>query len=639
MLHIDKGHQFFLLALKRVGLAFLISTLCRVIFYIFNLNSFDGNIVSVLWHGLRFDSVSISYFFSLFILLSILPIAWQKKKWYQNIVEVSFYLGAVFTIIPNIYDTISYHFTLKRSTADVIKFAATGDEAKNVALDFMVDSWYLVLITILLFWLTIKLYRKTKHFSASLQYNVKQIAVQFGFMILGLGLLLLGARGGLELKPINIIEASRYVQPKYAPLVLNTPFTIAKTYFQESIQPKSYFSKEEVNEIYEPKFTVKTDVLPNGKNVMVIILESFAKEYVGYFNDGRNFTPFLDSLMEHSLVYTDAYANGQQSMDAVPAIFGSLPDLMNRPYILSSYSSNVLPGIGTPLNNAGYETSFYHGGKNGTMGFDGLINNVGIKKYNGLNEYPPAQVERDTDGKWGIYDGPYFSYLADDLAKMKQPFFSSVFSLSSHFPYTLPKGYENRFPKGEHEIMELVAYADDALKQFFKKVKTMDWYMNTLFVITADHTAQPIKKYYKSKIGKYAIPMVLFTPDQTLKGKNNKPVSHVDILPTVLDYVQLSGDYFTFGSSMLGDENGFVIHLENGAYQYVDSNYVVLSNGKSVLEFHKRKSPEELQPLNVIGGVKEDDERLQEISKKISAYIQQYNNSMLNNKLFVRESK
>lgn len=637
MYRIDKGHQFFLLALKRVGLAFLISTLCRIIFYIFNINSFDGNVVSVLWHGLRFDAVSISYFFSLFILLSILPIGWQKKKWYQNIIEVTFYLGAVLTIIPNIYDTISYHFTLKRSTADVIKFATTGDEAKDVAFDFMVDSWYLVLITIFLFWLTVKLYRKTKQFSSSLHYNIKQVMLQFGFLILGLGLLLIGARGGLELKPINIIEASRYVQPKYAPLVLNTPFTIAKTYFQESIQSKSYFSQEEVNEIYQPKFTVESDTLPNGKNVVVIILESFAKEYVGYFNGGKNFTPFLDSLMNHSLVYTDAYANGQQSMDAVPAIFGSLPDLMNRPYILSSYSSNVLPGIGTPLNNAGYETSFYHGGKNGTMGFDGLINNVGIKKYNGLNEYPQEQVENDTDGKWGIYDGPYLSYWADDLSRMKQPFFSSMFSLSSHFPYTLPKGYENKFPKGEHEIMELVAYADDALRQFFEKSKTMNWYKNTLFIITADHTAQPIKDYYKSKIGKYAIPMVLFAPDNSLKGENNKPVSHVDILPTVLDYAQLKGDYFTFGSSMFGDENGFVIHLENGAYQYVDSNYVVLSNGKSALEFHKRMNKEEVNPLHNIDRTEYDKKMLIEISKKISAYIQQYNNSMLKNRLFIQK--
>ena len=529
---------------------------------------------------------------------------------------------------------------MKRSTADVFQFAATGDDAAKVIPDFIKENWILVILLVIILWLTAKLYNKTKRYFVKVKPTFKSVIIQFGFMLLGLGFVVLGARGGMELKPINIIEASRYVKPKFVPVVLNTPFTILKTMLQESIKPVTYFTDEEGDKLYDAIFTVKNEETdhPVKKNVVVIILESFAKEYVGYFNPERHFTPFLDSLMKESLVFTDAYASGQQSIDAVPAIFTSMPDLMTRPYILSSYSNNKLPGLPTALNNKGYKTSFFHGGNNGTMGFDGFMNTVGIQKYYGLDQYPEERVPRDTDGKWGIYDGPYLEYYAKELGKQSQPFFSSIFTLSSHFPYTLPNGFDNKYPKGEHEIMELVAYSDDMLGRFFDQIKGEEWYKNTLFVITADHTAQPIDDYYKSKVGKYAVPLFLYSPTGEFKGEDNEVSSHVDIMPTVLDYAGLEGTYFTHGTSLLdSNREGYAMQFENGMYQYVDKHYVLLFDGKEIKETYRRKGPEALDGFYLH---KADEEEQKEIDKclvKMKAVIQKYNNSLIYNKLYVRE--
>ena len=632
-----KAFSYFKMLAQRVAIAFLVSTICRLVFYIYNVHNFVGNPLNAFFQGLRFDAVSVTYCFAPMIILSLLPLPWRRTKIYQGIIEFTFYLGIILTIVPNFVDTISYHFTVKRSTADVLQFAATGDDASKVIPDFIKDNWYLVLLLFGLLWIIAKLYKRTKRHFVKVQTTFKSFIIQFGLMLLGLGFVVLGARGGMELKPINIIEASRYVKPNFVPVVLNTPFTMLKTLLQESIKPKKYFSEDEVKEIYQPIFKVEAEgeVQSTKKNVVVIILESFAKEYVGYYNPERNFTPFLDSLMGESLVFVDAYSSGQQSIDAVPAIFASMPDLMTRPYILSSYSNNKLPGLPSAFNENGYQTSFFHGGHNGTMGFDGFMNIVGVNKYYGLEQYPENQVERDTDGKWGIYDGPYFEYFVDELDKQKEPFFSSIFTLSSHFPYTLPDGFENKYPKGQHPIMELVAYSDDMLRAFFNNAKEKPWFKNTLFVITADHTAQPIDDFYKSRIGKYAVPLVVHDPSGNLKGVDSTVSSHIDIMPTVLDYAQLEGEYFTHGTSLLNkDRKGYAMQLERGLYQYVDKDYVLMFDGKEIKESYRRPSIDVLEGFGLGYSTKEEKEHIDQLMIKMKAVIQEYNNTLIYNRLY-----
>ncbi|HIF14690.1 MAG TPA: LTA synthase family protein, partial [Bacteroidetes bacterium] len=124
-------------------------------------------------------------------------------------------------------------------------------------------------------------------------------------------------------------------------------------------------------------------------------------------------------------------------------------------FSLSKYCTNKIDGLGSILNKEGYETSFFHGAPNGSMGFESLSNLFGITNYYGMDNY---KEKSDFDGVWGVWDDKFFAYFADELNKMEKPFFSSIFSCSSHHPYKIPKKFTNKFKKGKHPMHECVQY-------------------------------------------------------------------------------------------------------------------------------------------------------------------------------------
>ena len=192
------------------------------------------------------------------------------------------------------------------------------------------------------------------------------------------------------------------------------------------------------------------------KNVVIIILESFSKEYVGYYNNGSGYTTFLDSIIPHSLVMENGYANGIKSIEALPAITSSVPTLMNEPFITSSYATNSYYSIASLLKKEGYSTSFFHGGTRGTMGFYQFSKKAGFDKYFGLEEYGK---EKDNDGVWGIYDGPFFKYFSDYLNKEQQKVIKEIMGI-----------------RPEIVTKEKIIYKEKQVKQMKPKINTYDDY-------------------------------------------------------------------------------------------------------------------------------------------------------------------
>ena len=125
-----------------------------------------------------------------------------------------------------------------------------------------------------------------------------------------------------------------------------------------------------------------------------------------------------------------------------------------------------------------------------------------------MNEYG---TRKDFDGLWGIWDHKFLDFYAEGLNKMQQPFVSSIFTITSHHPYKVPKDYRQQFSKkeGEHPMYSCVQYTDYSLKLFFDKVKKSSWYNNTLFVITADHTNYSKLKKYKNSMGIFRVPIII----------------------------------------------------------------------------------------------------------------------------------
>ncbi|OFY22411.1 MAG: hypothetical protein A2W88_07675, partial [Bacteroidetes bacterium GWF2_40_13] len=504
-------HQYLLA--QRLFLIMIFMTLTRVVFYIMNFHLFSSlNFSEVLLHfmyGMRFDLATIALANISYVLFSSLPTVVLNRPWYQLFLKYLFIVPNIILLAINMVDCKFYEFEGKRLTADFFNKEWLGNDFVTLLPEFIKDYWYAVLLFAVLTFLFIYLYPKYSQNkfqnSPSKLYNIV-VQSLLGVIIIGLTIVL--GRGGFQLKPISIITAARYAAPENIALVLNSPFTVIKTFGRQSLPNPEYFTEEELSKTFNPEQHYGDSLPMNKKNVVLIILESFGKEYSGFLNEKRTtYTPKFDSIMQLGLTCTQGYSNGKRSIEALPSIMSGIPSLMDNAFITSSYTSIHIESIGSLLKKQGYYTAFYHGGKNGTMGFDNFIKLSGIENYFGLDEYPNLA---DNDGNWGIFDEPYLTYFCNEISQMQEPFFASVFTLSSHHPYQLPLSHQGKYPKGNLVNLESIGYADFSLGKFFQLAAKQPWFSNTVFVLCADHTAQADEEFYKSTMGKFAIPIVFY---------------------------------------------------------------------------------------------------------------------------------
>ncbi|MFZ5554113.1 MAG: LTA synthase family protein [Bacteroidota bacterium] len=616
------------LLLKRLGIALLMFTICRLLFFVFNKSLFHGVNAGAFWGGFWFDLAAISMFFSPFILFSLVPFSFREKKGYGIFLSVVFHIANGLCIILNCIDFEFFKFTNKRTTADVFDMLSYGNDAQNLLPTLLKSYWYVALTAIALIILSIYLFRKFASGEAKmLSWKTDSI-----LLIIAIPVFILLARGGFGVRPINIVHASRYAEPQNIPVVLNTPFTIIKTWNYPALEPLEFYPDEEVKTIFDPVVQYRQPASPNGKgsNVILFILESFSYEYIGKLSGRKTCTPFLDSLMDEGLIFTHAFSNGKRSIEAMPSIVASIPTLMNTPYISSPYSGNNIDALGTLMKKMGYATAFFHGASNGSMGFDAFSKISGFDSYYGQTEFGD---DSKSDGTWGIFDEEFFRFFGENLNTLPQPFCAGIFTLTSHHPYPIPNRYQSRFSEHDHPMNNVIMYSDFALQTFFDYAKKQEWYNNTLFVFVADHTSDSEDPFYSNCLGRYKIPLLFFHPsDSTLKGKNSQTVQQIDVLPSVLHYAGYSEPFFCFGKSVFDtDREHYAVNLVNDIFQYTDNDYLLqFANEESIALFNIRT--DSLLQNNLL---ETEKEKAAVIEKKAKAFLQTYHNSLIRNKTSV----
>jgi phosphoglycerol transferase MdoB-like AlkP superfamily enzyme len=622
----------------RLLILIIVFQITRLLFLLFNLSVFESSnfsdlLLAFLW-GTRFDLWVIFWFNAIFILLNVIPGNYKDRRGFQSFLKYYFIIVNSILLLPNLIDIEYFKFTNKRSTADIFSFISTGDDTWVMLPQFLKDFWFIILIWIVLILLMWKLYNliiiKTV---VNELLKLKHIVIQLVIFVF-IGCFMFMVLRGTNLRPVNLLSAARFVTNREIPLVLNTPFSIIRTWSKDNLVAKKYFDENVSSKYFSPFYEIKSEneISNQGKNVVIIILESFSKEYIGYFNnDCKGFTPFLDSLLGESMVFENSYANGKKSIESLPAILAGIPSLSETPYVLSKYSTNKIDGLPGILKKHGYSTSFYHGGTNGTMGFDVFSLMAGCDNYFGKNEYPDS---KDYDGHWGIWDEPYFQYFSKQLEHKKEPFFSVVYSLSSHHPYKVPEKYKTKLPTGKYEIFQSIAYTDLALRKFFDEAKKSKWFANTVFLITADHTFWALDEFYNNRIGMYSVPIVMYSPsDSLLKGRNENIMQHSDVTPTILDYLSFNDTVICFGKSAFDNSQvHFSVNYISGNYQLIKDNYLLLFDGdKSVAMFNYKK--DRMLNNNILDSVKTKSIEMERLIKSI---IQNYNNRLISNKLTVK---
>jgi phosphoglycerol transferase MdoB-like AlkP superfamily enzyme len=614
-----------ILFLKRFFLIVIIYQFSRVLFYLMNSKLFEAFTFQTFLGGLIFDFAAIAYINIVFLLAHLIPGNFKYKPRYQSILKISFYAVNLIFIATNFIDIIYYRFTGRRSTFGMITAKGMEQEALGLIPSFLKEFWYifvLFLIVSIIFW---KLIPNLKTHLIHEKSTKKDYYKQYSYFVLSIVIILLMGRGGFRKKPIKIVDAAEYGALNNSALVLNTPFCILKSAVKkEDIDKVNYFDEKELTSIYNPVISLKSSEPTIKKNVVILILESFGNE-----NIGRGQTPFLDSLITKSYYFKNGFANGKVSIDAVPSILSSIPSLMNNSFILSSYSLNKINGLPKIFKKEGYNTSFFHGAFNGSQNFDQYAQVAGFDQYFGKDQYTGEEA---FDGKWGIFDEEFLQFYAAKLTSFKQPFFSSLFTISSHSPYTIPEKYKGKFPKGTTEIQESIAYTDFALRRFFDTAKKQGWYKNTLFVISSDHTSSGgDKDIDKTNIGKFNIPILFFDPSNPeLTGVNEKNFQQIDIMPSILDYLNIKTEMVSFGKSYKSKDN-YVVYYLQGTYHYIkDDYYLAFANNKTIGLYNWKKDI--LLKNNLM---LEDKTKVKESEKFLKAYIQSFNERVVNNKLAI----
>ena len=618
-------------------------SLCRIGFFMFNSKMFPGvsisQLLTLLKGGLMFDISAVVYINMLFILLHIIPFEVRYKDVYQLILKYIFFITNGIAIAMNGMDFVYYRFVEKRATADVFKTFEHETNLIKLFFRFLSDYWPATLFTFFAWFLMVYFYNQVKVEKPVKVNKIVYYSVNILMIPLVIALVIGAARGGYKhsTRPITISNAARYVEsPRDVAIVLNTPFSIFRTFNKKALVKYKFFDDEKLNNLYNPiHIPLKTKPFTRD-NVVIIILESFAREYIGSLNHSleggtyKGYTPFIDSLISVSLTFDVSIANGKKSIDAMPSILASVPSL-ETPYTISHYANNQIDGLPALLKKKGYYSAYFHGAPNGSMGFDSFAKMAGFDNYIGLNEYPE---KADFDGVWGVWDEPFFKFFGEKLNSFKQPFLASIFSVSSHHPFKVPEKYTGKFKKGSAPILEVVGYSDFALKEFFNEISKAPWFKNTLFVITADHTNESVHKEFQNNFGSYSIPIVFFKAGSDLRGIKNRIAQQIDIMPTVLSYLNYDEDYFAFGNNLLDDSyESFAFNTSGSTYHLYMKDHILEMSDNIAIGLFNYKTDLFLEN-NLLG--RNPDLQLQ-MEDKLKAIIQSYNSRLVDNNMIIRK--
>jgi arylsulfatase A-like enzyme len=614
-----------LLLFKRIIPVYLLYTVCRLLFYVFNRNAFadltSSELASICFYGLRFDTFSVLTGNAVFVLLSILPLNAINESYYKKTMLWVYGISNSICLIFNLVDIAYFPYIKKRSTADILKQTGGQTDLSKLLPQYIADFWYLLVIAFILMFILIWYYRRIPVIKVNYSYTLKSFSGLFFVFLLSATIVVIGIRGGFQRIPFDVVDAGKYTEPQNISLLLNTPFTIIKSIEKDELQPLDFgISSSEMKAVFNPVHQYKNDsaIKPN---IVVIILESFAKEYTG-MGKTISYTPFFDSLMMQSLIFTNAYANGHKSIEGIPAILSAMPSLMENPFINSAYSGNQYNSLAGILKKIGYTTAFFHGGINGTMNFDSYARQAGYERYFGKNEY---NNDKDFDGYWGIWDEPFYKYSIKQMNQLPQPFHTALFSLSSHHPYQIPEAYNGKFKKGSLEIHESIGYGDYALKTFFNQAQKQKWFSNTLFVLCADHCSLSNHPFYTNNIGQFSIPIAFYMPGKIKPSKYPYVFQQSDIMPSILNYIGYSGSFCAFGKSYKDSTQRFACYYSNSThYMLTDSVLLTFSNFK-LNSVYSYKSDSVLNK-NLKGKV-----NTEYAEKQFKCFIQSYNNSLINN--------
>ncbi|MDR1232850.1 MAG: sulfatase-like hydrolase/transferase, partial [Puniceicoccales bacterium] len=468
--------KYWKILLCKFGALLAIFSAVRFLFFCGNykilVNEPPWHIFKAFVVGIRFDLATIAIFNLPVWVFWSLPLKLRSWKVFNAIGTAWFLMANFLALLVNIIDAKYFSFTFKRMSGEIFEQSVLLTENPSIYIHMLMEYWHIAIGGLILVCALILV-----AFKLSLTNKTDKIRKRdFVYSFVSIILLIVCVRGGLQRKPLKPAAANIYAPSiQTVCLVNNSAFNIFHTKEKANLLRYNFFADDDdrlskISPRHGPGKFCDTCADFQGKNIFIIILESFSAEYVGAL-DGEfkelsdtTFTPFLDSLIEKSYIF-DGFANGTTSIDGLTSTVLSIPPLFDVSYIISAYSENAVNSLASILKKDGYKTLFFYGGKDNSCHFGSLTSKA---------QFDECYCQYDYDGPssnasgWGVYDEEFFQFVARKVDKTKKPFCSVLFSLSSHHPYLYPQRLHGKFPKGNEKLQELIAYTDYSLQKFFE---------------------------------------------------------------------------------------------------------------------------------------------------------------------------
>jgi phosphoglycerol transferase MdoB-like AlkP superfamily enzyme len=380
-------------------------------------------------------------------------------------------------------------------------------------------------------------------------------------------------RGGIQKIPINISDAyfSEKIFADHA--AINLPWNIMFSILNrnDTHNPFQYYSLEKSKQLVDSLYDTGPKKIPsvlsvNKPNIIIIILESFTAKWIGCLGGVPNVTPNLDSIAAHGLLFTNIYAAGDRSEKGQVAVLSGYPNQAINSIIKTPTKTRNLPSINQALEKIGYHSSYIYGGELEFANIKSYLINIKMDQLTDKYSFPVS--ERTTS--WGVHDQYVFDEFYKDVQTKKQPFFATLFTLSSHEPYDVPMKPHFKGNDQTTLFKNSVYYADSIVGSFMNRLRELPLWNNTLVVFVADH-GHPLPGHDPVDApSKFHIPLIFSGGALQLKGKINTIGSQTDIAKTLLDQLSASSKEFVWSKDLLdSNARSFAFYSFNNGFGFV----------------------------------------------------------------------
>jgi phosphoglycerol transferase MdoB-like AlkP superfamily enzyme len=560
---------------------------------------------ATFFHALKLDFATASYFMIFPIFLIIIHTIFGSKvpgkinKIYTGIAVF------LYTLISAGEIGLYGEWKIKLNTK-ALNYLENPSEVYNSAetSSIIYLTFFIIVFTI------VAIFVYNRYFFLRLKRSANYPWVNTAIVVILFPLLIIGMRGGLQQIPINQSEV--YFSKK---LILNhaatnNAFNLAISFIENyknlKTNPYAFYPDSEAKKTLEDIYFTETDttiqvIVKDRPNIVLLLMESWSADLIESLGGEPGITPEFHQLEKEGLLFDNMLSSGARSEQAMASVFSGFPAHPISSVTVQPDKHSGLPSLVHHLNDTGYNTSFYFGGQLIYGNIRSYIYYNGFHRIIEGKDFDDANVFR---GKLGVHDEDTMDRLFNDLNNEQQPFFSTLFTLSSHSPYDHPM--ENVFDWGgnENNYINSAFYSDRCLGNFFKKAKKEDWYKNTLFIVVADHSHNSYRNWPFHTEEYHRVPMLWLggALDSAFNGQRwSKCASQADIASTLLAQLNIENDDFRWSRNLFnpytpdfkyhGFNNGLIWIETEGSFCYdtdVEKYYWATPNAKPEPDVEKR---------------------------------------------------